>query len=84
MLEDDGAEEVAPPLRFCRLKEAAVAGVGGLDRGVLKPGFERTHPYHLAMTLGRTLRDRRKLEPGADAYVRRYLRKNDSKEALGF
>lgn len=50
------------------------------DRGFLRPGFERTHPYHLAMTLGRSLRDRRKLDPGADAYVRRYLRKNRSKE----
>ena len=50
------------------------------DRGLLKPGFERVHPYHLAMSLGRAVRDRRKFDSGADAYVRRYLRKNKAKE----
>lgn len=50
------------------------------DRGILKPGFERVHPYHLAMTLGRSTKDRRKLEIGADGYVRRYLRKHGEKE----
>lgn len=50
------------------------------DRGILKPGFESTHPYHLAMTLSRSIRDKRKLETGADTYVRRYLSKNKAKE----
>ncbi|SFP80540.1 TraB/GumN family protein [Sphingomonas rubra] len=48
-------------------------------RGILKPGFERKHPYHLAVDLGRSLHERRKLVPGADAYVRRYLGKNKDK-----
>ena len=50
------------------------------DRGILKPGFERVHPYHLAMRLGRSTRDGRKFETGADGYVRRYLRKHGGKE----
>jgi len=50
------------------------------DRGILKPGFERKHPYHLAMTLNGLTRDRRKLDPGADAYVRRFLGKNKAKQ----
>lgn len=42
------------------------------SRGVLKPGFERTHPFHLAMALlERAPRDRRKFEPGVDMCVRR-------------
>lgn len=66
-------QSITTPVQWSRL-------VALRDRGVLKPGFERTHPYHLAMALGRSLRDRRKLDPGADAYVRRYLRKNRNKE----
>lgn len=50
------------------------------DQGILKPGFERTHPYHLAMSLARSTRDKRKLVSGADAYVRRYLGRNKGKE----
>ena len=50
------------------------------DQGILKPGFERVHPYHLAMTLGRSTRDRRRFETGADGYVRRYLRKAPSNQ----
>ncbi len=50
------------------------------DRGVLKAGFERKHPYHLAMSLAGSIRDKRKLVPGADAYVRRYLGRNKAKE----
>jgi hypothetical protein len=49
------------------------------DKGVLKPGFERKHPFHLAMGLTRSVRDKRKLSPGADAYVRTFLRKNKTK-----
>lgn len=49
------------------------------DRGILKPGFERTHPYHLALSLSRTVRDRTKLVPGVNAYVRRFLNKNEVK-----
>lgn len=49
------------------------------DRGVLKPGFERRHPYHLAMSLGGLVRDKRKSSPGADAYVSRFLGKNKAK-----
>lgn len=50
------------------------------DQGILKPGFERTHPYHLAMSLARSTRDKGKRASGADAYVRRYLSKNKGKE----
>lgn len=49
------------------------------DKGILKPGFERKHPFHLAMTLDGTLKDRRKGDPGADAYVSRFVRKNKAK-----
>lgn len=49
------------------------------ERGVLKTGFERTHPYHLANSLQRSARDRRKSAPGANVYVRRYLKRNEAK-----
>lgn len=65
-------ETMTSPAQWARL-------VALRDQGILKPGFERKHPYHLAMDLGRSLRERRKLVPGADAYVRRYLGKNKDK-----
>ncbi|MBC7368978.1 MAG: TraB/GumN family protein [Undibacterium sp.] len=49
------------------------------DRGVLKSGFERKHPFHLAMMLRGVVKDRRKFSPGADAYARRFLRGNKGK-----
>lgn len=49
------------------------------DKGVLKAGFERKHPYHLAITLNGVVKDKQKLSPGADAYVRRFVRKNKAK-----
>lgn len=49
------------------------------DRGLLKPGFEKKHPYHLAITLRGMVRDRAKPAPSVDAYVRRYLKKNKVK-----
>jgi len=66
-------QTLATPEQWARL-------VALRDRGVLKPGFEGRHPYHLALALGRSTRDRRKFDSGADAYVRRYLRKNKRKE----
>jgi len=65
-------EAMTSPAQWARL-------VALRDRGILKPGFERKHPYHLAMDLSRSLRERRKLVPGVDAYVRRYLSKNKDK-----
>ncbi len=49
------------------------------DKGILKPGFERKHPIHLAMTLDGTIKDGRKDGPGASTYVRRFLKKNKAK-----
>ncbi len=49
------------------------------NRGLLKPGFERKHPYHLAMSLRSMVSDRGRLDPGAEAYVRRFLGKNKAK-----
>lgn len=49
------------------------------NRGLLKPGFERKHPFHLALTLRGMVQDRGKLVPGADSYVRRFLGKNKAK-----
>lgn len=49
------------------------------DKGILKPGFERKHPYHIAMTLDRVSRGKPNLAPNADAYVRRFLGKNKEK-----
>lgn len=43
-------------------------------KGVLKPGFERRHPYHLARSLGNAMRGKR--AAGADEHVRRVGRKN--------
>lgn len=47
------------------------------DKGVLKPGFERKHPYHLARSLSGAVTGKR--APAADAYVRRVARKNKLK-----
>lgn len=49
------------------------------NAGVVKPGFERKHPYHLAMTLNGVVRSKAKMAPGADAYVRRFVAKNKAK-----
>ncbi len=49
------------------------------NKGVLKPGFERRHPYHLAMTLNGMVRSKAKMAEGADAYVRRFVSKNKAK-----
>lgn len=46
-------------------------------KGVLKPGFERKHPYHLAQSLGSAMTGKR--APNVDAYVRRVARKNKLK-----
>ena len=48
-------------------------------RGLLKPGFERKHPYHLALALGRVRGSKRKSDPGAESYARRYVKKNKAK-----
>jgi uncharacterized protein YbaP (TraB family) len=66
-------QSMATPEQWARL-------VALRDRGILKPGFERTHPYHLASTLNALVRGERKRLPGADAYVRRFVRKNPSKQ----
>lgn len=65
-------QAIATPEQWARL-------VALRDRGILKPGFERTHPFHLAMTLQALARDNRKRIPGADSYVRRFVGKNKSK-----
>lgn len=48
-------------------------------KGVLKPGFERKHPYHLAISMVRSGRPKAKFVPGAEAYVRRFVKKNKAK-----
>lgn len=50
------------------------------DQGILKPGFERKHPYHLAVALRDLTKTGEKSVPGVSAYVRRFVRKNKSKE----
>lgn len=66
-------QSIATPEEWARL-------VALRERGLLKPGFERSHPFHLAVSLKGTIRDRRKRLPGADAYVRRFVSKNKAKE----
>lgn len=65
-------QSIATPAQWARL-------VALRDRGVLKPGFERRHPWHLAGTLTSTVGDGRKSAPGADSYARRFLKKNKAK-----
>ena len=65
-------QAITTPAQWARL-------VALRDRGVLKPGFERKHPFHLALALRRSVRDKRKLNPGANRYVARFLRKNKAK-----
>ena len=66
-------QQIATPDQWARL-------VALRDRGIIKPGFERKHPYHLAITLQASVRTNQKRIPGANAYVRRFVRKNKSKE----
>ncbi|OYY76227.1 MAG: hypothetical protein B7Y43_16150 [Sphingomonas sp. 28-62-20] len=66
-------QQIATPEQWARL-------VALRDRGIIKPGFERKHPYHLAITLQASVRTNQKRIPGANAYVRRFVRKNKSKE----
>lgn len=65
-------QSIATPAQWARL-------VALRERGILKPGFERSHPYHLAAMLKGMVRDRRKRLPGADAYVRRFVGNNKGK-----
>lgn len=65
--------DMATPDQWARL-------VALRDQGVIKPGFERTHPYHLAITLQSKVRTGQKRVRGADFYVRQFVRKNKSKE----
>ncbi|HZF42947.1 MAG TPA: TraB/GumN family protein [Sphingomonadaceae bacterium] len=65
-------QQMTTPAQWARL-------VALRDKGVLKPGFERKHPFHLALSLRHSVRDKRKLSPGADQYVRRFLGKNKTK-----
>ncbi|HEX8401240.1 MAG TPA: TraB/GumN family protein [Allosphingosinicella sp.] len=44
-------------------------------RGVLKPGFERRHPLHLAIALRSRAEKQAQLAAGADHYVRRAAKK---------
>ncbi len=64
---------IATPEQWARL-------VALRDQGILKPGFERKHPYHLAVTLSEFTKAKQKRVPGVNAYVRRFVRKNKSKE----
>lgn len=64
---------IATPDQWARL-------VALRDQGILKPGFERKHPFHLAMMLGDLTSGSQKRAPGVSAYVRRFVRKNKSKE----
>lgn len=56
------------PTDFSRLNALARAGL-------VKPGFETRHPYHLARALGTGASGR--LAPAADAYVRRVAKKKE-------
>lgn len=66
-------QAITTPAQWARL-------VALRHRGLLKKGFERSHPYHLAVSLNGMVRDKRKMAPGVDTYVRRFLSKNRDKE----
>lgn len=63
-------QSILAPDQFARL-------VALQKRGLLKPGFERRHPYHLARSLGSSVSG--KLDPNADVYVQRVAKKNSIK-----
>jgi hypothetical protein len=48
-------------------------------RGLLKPGFERKHPFHLALTLHGIARGRGGNGPSANEYVRKAVKKHKIK-----
>lgn len=71
--------QMTTPAQFARLTALR-------DRGVLKPGFERTHPLFVAYSLGETARGKTGYGPDASSYVRRTIKKNKIKmvPTLGF
>lgn len=44
-------------------------------RGVLKPGFERKHPFHLAMELRELAKGKAEYSPRADSFVQKAVKK---------
>lgn len=63
-------QSIMSPDQFARL-------VALRKRGILKAGFERKHPFHLARSLINATAGKR--APDADSYVRRVARKNKLK-----
>lgn len=68
--EGQTLESMMTPGEFARL-------VALRNKGVLKAGFERKHPFHLARSLISATAGKR--APDADSYVRRVARKNKLK-----
>ena len=57
------------PEQFARL-------VALQKRGILKPGFERKHPFHLALMLHNVAKGKRGYGPDAGQFVRRTVKKH--------
>lgn len=60
------------PEQFARL-------VALRNRGILKPGFERKHPFHLALMLHNVARGKRGYGPDVGQFVRRTAKKHKLK-----
>jgi hypothetical protein len=61
--------QMMPAAQFQRL-------VALRNRGVLKPGFERRHPLHLAIELRNKVQREKDEAPGVDGYVRQTVKKH--------
>lgn len=65
-------QAMTTPAQFARL-------VALRERGVLKAGFERKHPYHLALTLRGVAAGKAGFGPDASRFVRRAARKTKAR-----
>ncbi len=65
-------QQMLPPAQFARL-------VALQRRGVLKPGFERKHPFHLSIMLRDVAEGKRGYGPPASEVVRRAVKKHKIK-----
>jgi len=64
--------QMMPPEQFARL-------VALQKRGILKPGFERDHPFHLALKLRNVVKGKRGYGPDAGRFVTRTVKKHKLK-----
>lgn len=64
--------QMTTPAQFARLTALQA-------KGILKPGFERTHPLFVAYSLEKTAKGKNGYGPDASSYVRRTIKKNKIK-----